>query len=381
MLCTQVFYSEIVPVLCFDTIKSSWKEANAILHRKQDGDENQPEIAYMLTSLELKKTICGEIIKGVILRRINNSMTLDSSSSRNDEHSSKISAYHGNLWEMTREYVALKVDRRKTMEHIHKKSMQRNPENSWKEVATMQLLGNSHPNVMGLLGAFMDTQYLYKVMPFCSKGNLSSLIRHYPSGLAEHRARNIFLDILRGVHYIHSHGVCHHDLSTDNVMLDEDGRCVIIDFGMCLRIPYSYPDDPSGTTDDVTDITIGTNRRLMHSQNHCGKLRFMAPEIYQRKHGFDGFASDVWSLGVVLFVLLTGRQPYERPEENDPGYHDLVDPHFYWNIEEINPCLSWGHGMSRTAVDLLRHVLYPDPRNRATLGWISNHGWVNQGMD
>eukprot|EP00581_Thalassiosira_minuscula_P017972 CAMPEP_0183732078 /NCGR_PEP_ID=MMETSP0737-20130205/37431_1 /TAXON_ID=385413 /ORGANISM="Thalassiosira miniscula, Strain CCMP1093" /LENGTH=256 /DNA_ID=CAMNT_0025964987 /DNA_START=471 /DNA_END=1238 /DNA_ORIENTATION=- len=255
------------------------------------------------------------------------------------------------------------------MEHIHQKTKQRNPENPWKEVAAMQLLGNSHPNVIGLLGAFMDGQYLYEVMRFCPNGTLSLLIRQYPTGVAEHKARDLFLDILSGVQYIHAHGVCHHDISTDNVMLDAEGKCFIIDFGMCLRIPYSYPDDPSGTTDDVTDITFGAHRRLMHCQNHCGKLRFMAPEIYQMEPEFDGYATDVWSLGVVLFVLLTGRQPYERPEEKDAGYHDLIDPHFYWS-SEIDPCLSWGHGMSHAAVDLLRHLLHPDPRKRATLRLI-----------
>ncbi|KAL7545521.1 hypothetical protein ACHAWF_008870, partial [Thalassiosira exigua] len=147
---------------------------------------------------------------------------------------------------------------------------------------------------------------------------------NYPSGLEEYVARDIFVQTLKGVHYIHSRGVCHRDLSTDNIMLDKNRRCAIIDFGMCLRVPYSYPDDPSGTTDDVTDITIGTNRRLIHCHAHCGKLHFIAPEIY-KKNSFDGFAADIYSLGIILFVLLTGRHPYIRPDENDPGYHMLTN--------------------------------------------------------
>lgn len=240
----------------------------------------------------------------------------------------------------------------------------------------MQLLGNSHPHVMGLLGAFMDKNYLYEVMQFCSQGTLSAYIHAYPSGLAEDSAYDMFMQIISGVNYIHSRGVCHHDLSTDNVMLDENGTCIIIDFGMCLRIPHSYPDDPAGVLDDVTDITIGTSRRLIHSQSHCGKLRFMAPEIYQKKDAFDGILSDIWSLGVILFVLLTGRQPYERPEDSDPGYHDLVDPHFYW-MENIDPCISWGREISFEAVDVLRSMLHPDPRDRATLGSVFKYKWVS----
>ena len=352
-----------------------WTEVNAILHPKHgDGVDTtrQPsaEVAYMLTSFTLKQTICGEVKKGRVLRR------MEDGNVALDYDNSKIKEFHDNLWEMTDHYVAIKVDRRSTMQQIHNMSTRRNPENPWKEVAAMQLLGNSHPHVMGLLGAFMDKQCLYEVMNYCSKGTLSSFIHDHPTGLDEHSAHDIFVQIINGVQYIHSNGICHHDLSTDNVLIDENERCVIIDFGMSLRVPYSYPDDKLGTTDDVTDISIGTNRRLMHTQTHCGKLRFMAPEIYLRKPAFDGYLADVWSIGVILFVLLTGRNPYEKPDISDPGYYDLVDPNYYWNTTEVNPCLSWGHDLSATSIDLLRNMLREDPRERATLTWIMNHKWV-----
>ena len=366
--------SEVVPVLCFDRSKSVWTEVNAILCPNGDGvDTRQPaaEVAYMLTSFTLKQTICGEVMKGIVLRRME-----DSNNVALDEDNSKIKEFPDNFWEMTDQYVAIKVDRRSTMQQIHDKSTRRNPENPWKEVAAMQLLGNSHPHVMGLLGAFMDKQCLYEVMKYCSKGTLSALIHDHPSGLDENSAQDIFRQILNGVQYIHSNGICHHDLSTDNVLIDENERCVIIDFGMSLRVPYSYPDDKSGTTDDVTDISIGTNRRLIHTQTHCGKLRYMAPEIYLRKPAFDGYLADVWSLGVILFVLLTGKQPFERPDITDPGYYDLNDPSYYWNTTEVNPCLSWGHELSTTSIDLLRNMLREDPRERATMTWIMNHKWV-----
>ena len=323
----------------------------------------------MLSSLRLKQTICGEIIKGVILHRAGQDVI------NNSEYSSKISEYQKDqLWEETEEYVAIKVDRRKVMERIPEDGVQHNPENPWKEIAALQLLGNEHPNVIGLLGAYSTQMCLYEVMPYCSNGNLRQLMHSHPSGLSEHQAQEMFRQILGGLYHIHSRGVCHHDISTDNIMLNEDGKCVIIDFGMCLRAPFSYPDDPAGS-EDVTDITMGTTRRLIHSQNRCGKLRFIAPEVYKRSNGFDGYGADVWSLGVVLFVLMTGRQPYERPCDSDGGYHDLTDAEYYWN-NEIDQSLTWGREMSPEVVDLLRGMLQPKPRDRVTLGYILRHKWV-----
>jgi serine/threonine protein kinase len=264
------------------------------------------------------------------------------------------------------------------LHHNGKSSSIKNPENPWKAISAMQLLGNEHPNVMGLLGAFSDDRSLYEVMHNCSGGNLSTFIRqNYPQGLPESKARTMFQQILSGLYYMHSRGVCHHDLSTNNILLDgDDNTCVIIDFGMSLRVPYSYPDDPAGVTDDVTDISIGTNRRLIHTHTFCGKLHFIAPEIFEKAKQFDGPAADIWSLGVILFVLLTGKQPYERPDANDQGYHDLIDPNYYWNVSKVDPILSWGKEITLEAVDLIQNMLCANPRNRKTLSWIMSHSWI-----
>lgn len=219
----QVHRTEIRSVLCFDESNSTWSDANAIVHRKHGDDyECQPEFAYMLTQFTLKRTICGEIIKGVLIKPL-----LDDG--RNEQ---KISEHNSNLWQMTGEEVAIKIDRRKSMEMIHKVGIQHNPENPWKEVAAMQLLGDYHPHVMGLRATFMDEKCLYEVMNYCPNGTLSEMIRSYPRGLTEFKARDIFTQVLKGVYFIHSKGICHHDISTSNIMIDEGGKCVVIDFGM-----------------------------------------------------------------------------------------------------------------------------------------------------
>lgn len=352
-------------------------QENAILSENGVGGENN---AYMITSFILKRTICGKIVKGFVLKRLDASSFKTVADGHLVEESS--ACYEGSLgsvWEKSDDVIAIKIDYRQVMKRLHSENhLKRNPENPWKEVAAMQLLGNDHPNVVGLIAAFMDDKCLYEVLEYCSQGSLNNFMTNHPTGVQEPQARRLFNDILSGLAFMHSHGVCHHDLSTDNVLL-ADGvmRPVIIDFGMSLRVPYSYPDDPAGTTDDVTDISMGTNRRLIHSQNHCGKLRFMAPEIYNREDHFDGLLSDIWSLGIILFVLLTGRYPYEKPDISDPGFYDLINPSFYWDTVNVDPRFSWGFEISDAAVELLRKMLSIDLRERATLSWILDHKWVN----
>jgi serine/threonine protein kinase len=370
----HVLKSEIASVKYFDCENSEWKEGTALL----SGDES--DTAYLFTAIFLKQTICGVVMKGIVLQRFADAEDSDPTIPAKNGTARTSIRHNGDItWEKTNHHVAIKVDKRSVMQRIHNgKSTYRNPENPWKEISAMQLLGNEHPHVMGLLGAFSDDQSLYEVMHYCTGGNLSTFIhQNYPHGVPEAQARTMFQQILDGVYYIHSKGVCHHDLSTNNILLDGDeNTCIIIDFGMSLRIPYSYPDDPAGVTDDVTDISIGTNRRLIHTNTFCGKMQFVAPEIYQKVDRFDGPAADIWSLGVILFVLLTGKQPYERPVENDRGFHDLNDPSYYWDVTKVDPRLSWGKELSLDVIDLLRNMLCPDPRKRSSLGWVTRHAWI-----
>lgn len=329
------------------------------------------EHGYKL-GITLRQTLCGYVLKCETVTKAS------ATEKTYVEEDLLMQKNESNLWVQSGECVAIKIDRRQSMKRLHdKNSTVTNPENPWKEVAALQLMKNEHPNVIKLLGAFVDEECLYEVMPYCSGGTLNEYVRHHQNGISETEARHIFVQIILGLYHIHSHGICHHDISADNVMIDgNDLKCVLIDFGMCLRVPHSYPDD-SGATDDTTDESMGTTRRLIHSHNHCGKLRYMAPEVYSKKYAFDGLAADIWSAGVVLFNLITGRQPFERPDINDPGFFDLVDETFYWDKEAVNPMMSWGREVSSELVDILMIMLKSDPRVRATLSQIMKHGWLS----
>jgi hypothetical protein len=336
------------------------------------------DIAYQLPGGLLHLTSCGEIRLCHVLQR-----------EYNDKNSSACKKYRS-----TPRMVAIKMDKRSTMRHLHDDEDRWDhkhhpfPENPWKEVSALQLIESSccsgntihsdSNNVISLVDALYEEDCLYEVLPYYPK-SLYWLIhrQHSQSGLDEITARHFFVQLLHAIHAIHSHGICHRDISSNNLLVDETrNQLILIDFGMCLRVPYNYPDDHY--TEDVTEASpTTTSRRRIQCQSHCGKLRFMAPEMYAQQN-FDGLAIDLWSAAVVLFEMVTAKLPYQKPCDSDAGYHDLMDDNFYWNAKAVHPCLSWGHPVSVDLSDLLQHMFRPNPKDRLSLAEIVAHPWVIQ---
>lgn len=176
------------------------------------------------------------------------------------------------VFQQTNRLVAVKVNYSETMERLRNK----HAEDPLKEIAAMQVIGNEHPNVMGTIEVLFDGESLNVVMPYAGSGDLFQLLQESQMkavGFPEPTARYWFKQIMAGIKHLHSKGICHRDISPENVMIDNDG-CLIIDMGMALRIPYS----DRNTAYSVTDITRGTHRRLIRPQGACGKLPYMSPE-------------------------------------------------------------------------------------------------------
>jgi len=111
-------------------------------------------------------------------------------------------------------------------------------------------------------------------------------------------------------------GVSHRDISLENVLIDQMSNLVIIDFGMCLRVPFGANDG------SIVDVTKGTLRRLMSFQGQCGKPNYMSPEVVLNMESFDGFAADLWACGIMLFIMLVGVPPFNLhlPTEKMLGF-------------------------------------------------------------
>jgi serine/threonine protein kinase len=167
---------------------------------------------------------------------------------------------------------------------------------------------------------------------------------------------------------LQSVGVCHRDLSLENVLVSNE-NCLIIDMGMCLRVPYSDPTRQG----NVTDVTRGTIRRLIKPQGVCGKHNYMSPEIFANTNAFDGFSIDLWAAGVILYIMLTGFPPYDQASQTDQRFDLIVNGNLIRQLE------SWDIRLSQDAGDLLQSMLQVDPRDRLTLAEIMAHPWVTTG--
>jgi serine/threonine protein kinase len=168
---------------------------------------------------------------------------------------------------------------------------------------------------------------------------------------------------VQGLAHLQRLGVCHRDMSLENILVDEYKKSVVIDFGMCLRVPYHGEDG-------VVEVTEGTMRRLILPQIPCGKPNYISPEVLMSEEPFDGFAIDLWATAVILFIMLVGLPPWEFAREEDPRYRMVVRGGLTRMLR------SWDREISPEATDLLQRMLREDPRQRLSLVEVQDHAWL-----
>ena len=158
-------------------------------------------------------------------------------------------------------------------------------------------------------------------------------------------------------------------MSLENILVATE-NCLIIDMGMCLRVPYN---DERAGGNAVTDVRHGGCRRLMKPQGTCGKHNYMSPEVFANTDSFDGFGIDLWAAGVILYIMLTGFPPYDQASRTDQRFDLIVKGRL------VNQLASWGIRLTGEAGDLLQSMLVLDPRDRLTLAEVMSHPWVATG--
>lgn len=237
----------------------------------------------------------------------------------------------------TGEAVAIKIlDKEKVLKHKLVEQIKR-------EVATMKLI--KHPNVVRLYEVMGSKTKIFIVLEFVTGGELFDKIVN-DGRMRESEARKYFHQLINAVDYCHSRGVYHRDLKPENLLLDQFGNLKVSDFGL------------SALSQQVRDDG------LLHTS--CGTPNYVAPEVLNDR-GYDGATADIWSCGVILFVLLAGYLPFE--DDNLMILYNKIASADY----TFPPWLSF------PAKRLITKILDPNPMTRITMSEILEDEWFKKG--
>lgn len=202
-----------------------------------------------------------------------------------------------------------------------------------------------HPNIVQLFEVMATKSKIFFVMEYVKGGELFNKVAK--GRLKEEVARKYFQQLISAVGFCHARGVYHRDLKPENLLLDEDGDLKVSDFGL------------STVSDQIQQDG------LFHT--FCGTPAYVAPEVLARK-GYDAAKVDIWSCGVILFVLMAGYLPF----------HDQNIMSMYKKIYKGEfRCPRW---FSPELTRLLTRVLDTNPDTRITIPDIMNNKWFKKGF-
>ncbi len=197
----------------------------------------------------------------------------------------------------------------------------------------------------------------YIVLDLGKKGELFNYILYPKKGFSESQTRYIFNQILKGVKSIHDNGIVHLDLKIENIILDEFYNLKISDFGLSID------------NNDKQLINI-----------FQGSEKYKAPEIILKKP-FNGIYADIFSLGVTLFVILTGNYPFKSARKYDICYSNIIKGKIenYWFLLKKKIFEDNDNNLpSEEFRDLFIKMIQFEPNNRISINDIFSHPWMNK---
>lgn len=208
-----------------------------------------------------------------------------------------------------------------------------------REVDVFSKLNNN--NIIKMVDFLNDNELIYMIMEYCVNGDLHNLIAK-KGALPEAQARFMFQSLLNAVSYLHSKNIAHRDLKPENILLDQRFIIKLTDFGFCRQ------------TED---------NQLF--QTKCGSPVYTAPEIISQPL-YDGKMSDMWSCGVILYVMMTGRIPWDATSEQQ----------LYFQIQTARFHIP--SSVSPSAANLISELMNPQPSLRMTAEAALSHPWFSE---
>jgi serine/threonine-protein kinase Chk1 len=216
-----------------------------------------------------------------------------------------------------------------------------------------------HPNIIHCLGSGEDTLWTWIAMELAEGGDLFDKIEA-DEGVGEDIAHFYFTQMISAIGYMHSMGIAHRDVKPENVLLSAEGDLKLSDFGLAALFKK--------------------DGQLRVCNTVCGSPPYIAPEIVSGRRskradmldvGYMANICDIWSCGVVLFVLLVGNTPWDEPTMRSEEFKEYVETDGH-TTDEL-----WEQ-LPTDILSLLRGMLKLDPAQRFTLDEIRTHPWFTR---
>lgn len=237
---------------------------------------------------------------------------------------------------------ANETDKTVAIKFIAKKNIKKTDVSHVREISIMKLC--NHKNIIKYVDCYEDSRYYYIVMEYAKGGELFDYVINR-GGLPEQDGKKVFLQILSAVEYLHgSLMISHKDLKLENILLcdRETLQIKLVDFGFANFVRVSLND------------------------TFCGSPHYTAPEILQNNK-YNGMKTDIWSLGVILYTLLSCKFPWGEKGE---GKNKKLDLDSIVNIKYKMP-----GEIPEQAADLIRTILVPVDQ-RPVISEIKKHPWI-----
>jgi len=225
----------------------------------------------------------------------------------------------------------------------------------------------SHPNIVNIIesgkgtiegkvnGEDYNSYKLYIILEYCENGELFNYIYHMKEGergFGESFGKYLFNKILDTINEIHKLGYANRDIKAENILLDKSYNIKLSDFGFCTPLIGKKGDKQLST--------------------QLGTLYYTAPEILEKKK-YDGIKADIYSLGILLFILVTGKRIFLEARKTDQLYKYIINK----NYNEFHlKTKSVFTKLSDEFLDLFEQMIKYNPNERPNYNEIKNHKWM-----
>ena len=200
-----------------------------------------------------------------------------------------------------------------------------------------------HQNIIQLYSVYEDDETINIILEYAKGGNLYQLIKDEKNGFSESKAFDYFIQVINAVYYLHSNNIIHRDIKPENILIGDDNKLKLCDFGWAKELT------------------------LENRSTFCGTMEYMAPEIVGSEN-YD-YSVDIWSLGILLYEMLFGHSPFNGKDTNNIilniKSHEL-------NYDDTNKKIS------NSCKDLIQKLLNMNPQKRLKIKDILEHPFIKK---